>query len=222
MARTFMFNVDRFTPTDNFAATYRNLGGTTLSEHTVQHLMRMLYTRVLTDYENPLYTKRFPSLRDYLETYPAMQDLPRSEKKILEQVFALHEVGEIPVTHAEILRQLRQTHRLGVVSDIWSTRKLFLQEFDRAGVRDLFDVIIFSADHGRVKPSAYLFTKAMESFAAPRQRIVFVGDSFYRDIRGAKAVGLSTIWIHKAGGARADQLTQADAVMQDLCDLPLL
>jgi FMN phosphatase YigB (HAD superfamily) len=106
-----------------------------------------------------------------------------------------------------------------VVSDIWSKNDLFLQEFERAGVRDLFDVIVFSSDHGCVKPSSLLFRKALEAFTVDDARIVFVGDSLQRDIIGAQSAGLATVWINSAGAAPPTEHPQPDRVIRDLREL---
>jgi HAD superfamily hydrolase (TIGR01509 family) len=131
----------------------------------------------------------------------------------------LHEVGEIPASYADALHQLRHTHRLGVVSDIWSRKDLFLQEFERAGVFHLFDVIVFSSEHGCVKPSSRLFRKATQTFTVDHRRIVFVGDSFQRDILGAQSAGLATVWINSAGVAHPTTHPKPDYVIRDLREL---
>jgi len=131
----------------------------------------------------------------------------------------MHEVGNIPATHAEALHQLSETHRLGVVSNIWSRSEIHLQEFEKAGIRHLFDVIIFSSDYGRIKPSRYLFYRAMEAFEVSRSKMVFVGDSLDRDIAGAKSVGLSAIWIDTGMTKMRVNDPRPDLVIHDLWDL---
>jgi HAD superfamily hydrolase (TIGR01549 family) len=128
-------------------------------------------------------------------------------------------VGEISSSYAKALHQLRQTHRLGVVSDIWSKKDFFLREFARAGVRGLFDVTVFSSDHGCVKPTRSLFTKALNGFLVDSSRVVFVGDSLQRDITGANAVGLATIWINAAGATRMSEYPRPDHEIRDLQEL---
>ena len=94
-----------------------------------------------------------------------------------------------------------------------------MREFERAGIYDLFDVTIFSSDYGHIKPSPYLFAKAIEAFGVERSKIVFVGDSLKRDIAGAKAVGLSAVWINTDVGKVDKSVPSPDLVIQDLRDL---
>jgi HAD superfamily hydrolase (TIGR01509 family) len=216
MAGTFMFDVDRFSAADDFARTYRRLGGHTCSDDEVFHLLHTAFENMLSDAQNPDCYGCFPSVRYYLKTLPPSKDLPCGELQLLEQTFAAHEIGVIPDVCVEVLHQLRKTHRLGVVSDIWSRSTAFVREFERAGVRDLFEVILFSSDHGHLKPSPYPFMRAIEAFPVDRSRIVFVGDSLPRDIAGAKAVGLSTIWINAGSGTAGRGMPSPDLVIPDL------
>jgi FMN phosphatase YigB (HAD superfamily) len=219
MVRTFMFNADRFSAADDFAATYQWIGGRTLSDGEVRQIISSVFGTMLTDSLNPQCHDRFPSVLSYLETLPLSKELPQYELGLLEHVFALHEIGEIPDAHTTALRRLRETHKLGVVSDIWSRSDLYLQEFERAGVRELFDVIVFSSDYGHLKPSRYLFTKAIEAFAVERAKIVFVGDSLRCDIAGAKAVGLSAIWINADRETVEESVPSPDLEIRDLREL---
>jgi len=219
MARTFMFNVDRFSSEEDFAVTYRQIGGKTLGNGKVRQIIADLVSTIESDYQDPFFTAHFPSVRSYLEVLPSAQALPARELDLLEQIVALHEVGEIPDSHAKALHQLHQTHRLGVVSDIWSKKDLFLRAFAHAGVRHLFDIIVFSSEHGCVKPARSLFTKALAVFSIDPSQVVFIGDSLHRDIAGARAVGLATIWINAAGAARPTEQPQPDHEMRDLREL---
>ena len=219
MGRTFMFDVDRFSNTDAFATTYRRIGGRMLADGDVRRIISSLFKKMLADSRDPACYDCFPSVLACFRGLSDCTKLETSEIALLEQVFAIHEIGTIPDSHAEILCRLRGTHRLGVVSDIWSKDDLYLLEFARAGIRDLFEVIVFSSNHGHVKPSPHLFAKAIEAFNVDRSRIVFVGDSLRRDIAGAKAVGLSTIWID-TGDEQADtSFSSPDSVIRDLRDL---
>jgi HAD superfamily hydrolase (TIGR01509 family) len=219
MGRTFMFDVDRFSDSEDYGATYCGIGGSKLSDWEVHRIISALFDKMLSDCRNPDYYDQFPSVLSYLKAIPESKGLQEREIKLLERVFEMHEVGIIPDKHAEALHQLHETHQLGVVSNIWSRSDLHLREFERAGIRDLFDVIIFSSDYGHIKPSPYLFTKAIEVFEIGSSRIVFVGDSRKRDIAGAKAAGLSAVWIDTGTGEVNENAASPDLVIQDLRDL---
>lgn len=219
MGRTFMFNIDRFSDSEDYEATYRQLGGNRLSGGEVGGIVSGVFDKMASDARNPICYKRFPSVVRYIRAIPEAQHLSGNEIDLLEQVFAIHEVGTVPVTHAEFLHRLHETHRLGIVSDIWSKTDLYLREFERAGIRELFEVIIFSSEHGYLKPSPYPFTKAIEALNVERSKVVYVGDSLRRDVAGAKAAGLSAVWISNDRSPAGDGAVQPDLIIRDLSDL---
>ena len=219
VSHTFMFDVDRFSNTEDYGATYRQVGGNLLSNGEIHCTIAALFDSMLADYEDPNCYDSFAPVFSYLNVLPESKNLPVGEIQLLAQVFAMHEVGTIPATHAKALHQLHETHRLGIVSNIWSSSDLYLREFERVGIRNLFDVIIFSSDHSCIKPSPYIFAKAIEALDVDRAKIVFVGDSLKHDIAGVKAAGLSSVWIN-TGINRIDHSTPVpELIIKDLQDL---
>jgi putative hydrolase of the HAD superfamily/5'-nucleotidase len=210
---TFMFGGDRFGPGEDFHATYRSLGGSSLSPDRVEAAIRSCFCRMAADYENPAKHDDFPGVAEALRA--ADPGLSEAEVGLLERAFAAHELGRVPEGHADFLRRLAGTHRLGLVANVWAGKGPWLGELRRAGVLGLFDPLVFSSDTRSVKPSGVLFELALRPFGVPRSEVLFVGDSLRCDIRGAKAAGLSTVWINPAGGADAD----ADLVVGSLLDL---
>ena len=216
---TFMLGGDRFSETEDFGLTYRELGGRALGDDAVRRLVLEVCATMEQAYADLRYDEHFPSVRHCLEHITRPQGLSEQEVYLLERVIAHHEVGVIPAAYAAVLRKLAQTHRLGIVSNIWSTRDLYVQALERAGICDLFDVIVFSSDHGKIKPSPSLFMKALEGFTVDRSQIVLVGDSLTRDIAGAKAVGLSAVWIDTGTGTVDERVPNPDLVIRDVREL---
>jgi putative hydrolase of the HAD superfamily len=66
------------------------------------------------------------------------------------------------------------------------------------GLFDLFDVFAISDQLGVEKPDRRMFAHALEGLGIPETEwgdVAMVGNNLGRDIRGAKALGLTTIWI---------------------------
>lgn len=143
VGHTFMFGGYRFFYREDFAATYRQLGGSLLAEEQVNNIIFRESRKIKADGKNQRLYDCLPPVLSYLQKNVETTGLPASELNLLEQVFATHEVGIISQKHVEVLQKLRETHRLGIISNIWSKKDLFLQEFDRVGIRDLFDIIVF-------------------------------------------------------------------------------
>jgi HAD superfamily hydrolase (TIGR01509 family) len=199
MMGTFMFSGDRFSQHEDYFGTYRNIGGGLLSADQVNSAITEVFRRMSTDYENPALDECFPAVRHYLAQVLSEKNLPGGETELLDAVFALHETGVIPPGYVEIIRRLSHTHRLGVVSNIWCGSRSILEEFDRAGVRGMFEVAVFSSEYGVNKPSPLLYGRALERLGVGASKAVFVGDNLRRDVAGARAAGLAAVWIDQGG-----------------------
>jgi putative hydrolase of the HAD superfamily/5'-nucleotidase len=191
MNRTFMFGEDNFGPDQNFHATYQMLDGNSMSKEQVQTSIRSCHDAMSDIYRLPDNFDNFPSVAEVLRQ---QNHVPEIELTLLERVFAKHEQGEVPLAYAELLRRLSKTHRLGIVSNLWSRKEPWLAEFKRIGIADVFTCAIFSSDSRSVKPSPALFKAAVKSFP-PEAKILFVGDNLERDIKPAKSLGLTTAWL---------------------------
>ena len=144
--------------------------------------------------------------------------LPEDELSILEEVFTEHEIGVIPDEYADTLRELAKTHRLGIISDIWAPSDCFYRKLKETGIKDLFDVVVFSSDVGVIKPSGKIFAKAIEGFDVDVSKVAYVGDSFRRDVAGAINFGISAIWIQGDQTLDNDDV-EPDLIVNDLRDL---
>jgi HAD superfamily hydrolase (TIGR01549 family) len=221
MMQTFMFDGDRFEVNANFGITYQRLGGTQLRDDRVEAIVRETYKNMERDYRNPDYYENFLSVRHYLAQVNdefRCQLIP-SELNLLERVFAMHEIGSIYDRYADIIKQLSQTHRLGIVANIWSQKDPVLQELRRLEILDCFDTLIFSSDYGIVKPSPALFQRAIDALGVCTSRILFVGDDYDLDIIGAKQLNLATAWINPLDKVLASTLVTPDLTIHDLSDL---
>jgi putative hydrolase of the HAD superfamily/5'-nucleotidase len=203
MNGTFMFGEDRFGPAQDYYSTYRDLSGSRLTPSAVRQEVEDCYDRMAAMYEDPSHIDRFPQVREVLARSPACAGLPAAEVELIESVIARHERGRVPDEYAAALCRLAVTHRLGVVTNIWSRKPPWLDELRRAGVLDLFTVAVFSSDGPTIKPSPSLFRQALTALAVPPRSVVVVGDSLRCDVGGAVAAGLESVWINPSGAFRA-------------------
>ncbi len=195
MNSTFMFGEDRFSPEQDYAATYAQLGGATLSADRVHHLITSCYAYLDIRYPDPAFHDAFPSVLDALNALPESKTVSQTERQHIADTFAAHEIGHIPPSYADALRQLAETHRLAVVADIWADAARWRDAFVRADVADLFEVTVFSSAIGSVKPSPRPFLHAIRELGVATKDCLVIGDSVRRDIGGARAAGIASIWI---------------------------
>jgi len=122
-----------------------------------------------------------------------------------------------PQTH-EILAQLKTRYRLAVVSDAQSAYGL--PELRAVGLADYFAPIIISGDYGYRKPDARLFHAALTELQVCPEEAIFVGNDRFRDVLGARQVGMKTIWFCPHGNPGGSPETEPDYILYQYADLP--
>ena len=91
-----------------------------------------------------------------------------------------------------------------------------------AGLKPYLKVILDSIIVGMKKPDPKLFQMAIEQLGAPAEEIVFVGDSFERDILPAKALGMTTFWMAGDKARVPPDPSKVDGILYSLEDLGAL
>ncbi|MES2153759.1 MAG: HAD-IA family hydrolase [bacterium] len=86
----------------------------------------------------------------------------------------------------------RRGLRLGVLTD--APRFKAYQRLEAAGLVDFFDFVIAFDDTGERKPHGKGFRAALDLFAVPPHHVLMVGDWPEKDMAGARAVGMRTVW----------------------------
>lgn len=69
----------------------------------------------------------------------------------------------------------------------------------RHGLYDLFGSFAISEEVGVSKPDSRMFLKALDELGITekeRAHVLMIGNNLSRDIRGANALGLRSVWIH--------------------------
>jgi putative hydrolase of the HAD superfamily len=207
---TFMFGHDRFGPEQDYYATYRANGGMRSDRATVTTMMERCLDELLRVYEAPAYVDAFPTLS---EAFAVFAEATADDLPALCATFAAHELGSVPPAHVAVLQQLSTSHRLGVVSNICGDPAIWRAHFATVGLGAVFSSTVFSSEGRSIKPSPRIFHQAFAAFP-DAQRILFVGDSWERDIVPAQQLGLATAWISETG------LGGADCVIPSLLALP--
>jgi putative hydrolase of the HAD superfamily len=219
MGNTFMFGCDRFGENEDYQSTYRQLGGHVLRPEELRFHITDLFERMVRAGRDPARYDDFGDTRRFLEETDSLNLSPR-EVELIVEVFARHEVGTVPERQANALHQLSRSHPLGLVSNVWSPSSLFEAELERAGIRHLFAVRVWSSDTLSIKPSPRLFEKALTFFNVPPERVVYVGDNPQRDIIGAKSLGMATVWIENKVRPLTPEDPRPDLIITDLTQLP--
>ena len=98
------------------------------------------------------------------------------------------------------LRALRQTAGLRlVVASNWDVS--LPDVLADAGLLELVDGVVTSAEAGAGKPGGAVFARALTLAQAAPDRAVHVGDSVAEDVEGARAAGIVPVLLARGGGA---------------------
>ncbi len=130
--------------------------------------------------------------------------------------------------YPDSLDVLREVKALGLLVGI-NTNRPCTAEMHLPGLRDFriaryVDAVVCSGDTGFIKPHPSTFELVMERLGVSAHESVMVGDTAAIDMRGAKAVGMHTVW--KLNG-RYDLPPCADADytihnLAELLSLPIM
>ena len=99
-----------------------------------------------------------------------------------------------------------------VLSNSGFTAEALSVPLEKLGIRKYFKKIWSSADYGKIKPSRDFFEMAidyvlLDNPAEKREHIVFVGDTYNTDVKGANDAGIDVIWMNHKGERNTENLS---------------
>jgi putative hydrolase of the HAD superfamily len=118
----------------------------------------------------------------------------------------------------EVLAALKTRYRLAVVSDAQSVYGL--PELRAVGLAEYFAPIIISGDYGYRKPDRRLFQAALTELNIRPEQAIFVGNDRFRDVQGARQVGMKTILFCPQGNPKGSPESEPDYILYQYADLP--
>lgn len=134
------------------------------------------------------------------------------------------EAEEIPQAMAAVRKLHAEGYPLVLVAD--GPRETFENLLKHRGIWELMSGHVISGDVGALKPDARMFAAAMDvAGLGDPGRAVMVGNNLARDIRGANAFGLASIfvgWSQRRSQRPAGPEEQAGCRIDDLGDLPAM
>jgi putative hydrolase of the HAD superfamily len=90
------------------------------------------------------------------------------------------------------------------------------------GIECRFDAVVISGEVGIAKPDASAFGLALDKLAVERENVWHVGDSLTTDVAGAKAAGLTSVWLNRSGTVRQEDDPEPDIEVRSLSNLRAL
>ncbi len=124
---------------------------------------------------------------------------------------------------ASTLDQLKdQGIKLAIVSNTCVPAHCMDQHLEQEKLLQYFPIRIYSSTTLYRKPHRNIFDAALQQLAVTPERAAFVGDRLQTDIRGARRVGMRTIWKTAIPAVKTTRRHQADLVIHRIADLPSL
>lgn len=119
--------------------------------------------------------------------------------------------------NVELLAELRERgFTLGVVSNGCGNVDKLCDDF---GYTPFLSVIVDSRRVGLFKPDPAIFAHAAEKLGRDPSEIMMVGDSFDRDVRPAKKIGMKTAWLEGVEPRECPDPSLVDLRLRVLADL---
>jgi putative hydrolase of the HAD superfamily len=128
----------------------------------------------------------------------------RKERALADKFCATSE--RFMLRAASLLKRAQHRYRLGVVSNFYGNLATLLKE---AGLMEFLDVVVDSNRVGAQKPDPEIFRFALAELELLAHQVIFVGDSYERDMIPSGRLGMKTIWLaghnpNTAGTAEVD------------------
>jgi putative hydrolase of the HAD superfamily len=121
-----------------------------------------------------------------------------------------------PHVNATLLELLRRGIKLGVLSDAprlqaW-LRLAYLQ------LHNIFDAVVTFEDTGVRKPAPQPFRRILDELGVAAEEALMVGDWPGRDVEGARALGIRTVYA-RYGDTSGERCAETDYAVDDIADV---
>lgn len=69
------------------------------------------------------------------------------------------------------------------------------RKIEALGLADAISYLVTSEEAGREKPAPEIFALCLRKLGLPAEEVCYVGDNYGKDIEGAAAAGMQTVWL---------------------------
>lgn len=88
--------------------------------------------------------------------------------------------------------------KIGICSDL--TAHIQHRKLQKLGIADFIDAIVTSEEAGVEKPDQRTFSMILEKLEVKPEDALYIGDSFKKDVQGAKSAGIDVLWYNGKDG----------------------
>jgi len=163
--------------------------------------------------------------REFLKRRPkACEALPKEKLRVLPLILAEMYRGisrfrlQLYPEVRNILEALVRRYKLAALSDAQSAWAV--PEMRALGLDRLFNPIVVSGDYGYRKPDRRIFQTALDGLGLKPENVLFVGNDMYRDVHGARQLGLKTVYFSSNQGRKTAAGAEPDYIIYQFAELP--
>ena len=117
----------------------------------------------------------------------------------------------------DCLEGLRPDLKLALITN--GASDLQREKLRRLDIERRFDVVVVSGEHGVAKPDRGVFEVVARTLGVPPGSTWHVGDNLRSDVGGAKAAGLTAVWLNRDGVSRRESEPEPDIEIASLAEL---
>jgi len=117
----------------------------------------------------------------------------------------------------DCLQALSGRHRLGVVSNGDAVQQRL--KLEKLGIAHYFECTVVSDDIGCRKPAPRIFLEPCSRLRTSPEQALYVGDRYEIDVLGARAAGLTGVWLDRQGLRAGHHLPPIISSLDDLRSL---
>ena len=94
----------------------------------------------------------------------------------------------------KLIKRIKENCKLGLVSN-FTYAPVIYASLRKMGINQFFDAVLVSDENGWRKPHKQIFLEALRKLQVTAEKAVFIGDSPLEDIKGAKEIGVKTVFV---------------------------
>jgi putative hydrolase of the HAD superfamily len=121
----------------------------------------------------------------------------------------------------KLMKRIRENCRLGLVSN-FTYAPVIYASLRKLGINQFFHAVLVSDENGWRKPHKRIFQDVLRKLQVNAEETVFVGDSPLEDIKGAKEVGMKTVFVPSQFNTLEDlrvSRQKPDVIAEDLREI---
>lgn len=124
-----------------------------------------------------------------------------------------------PYSHVtDVLDALKPHYQMAALSDgqtLWA-----MPELRSVGLDRYFSSVLVSGDVGFRKPEPRFFNMALAQMGLAPSEVIFIGNDMYRDVYGAKQLGMKTVFFRSNQGDHDYHGADPDYIIYQFSELP--